>query len=87
MFIIQDEKVGGNVSLQDKQFVFPTDGGLGLVEIDGKMTLIRFSCPFESIPPQGSGDIVSMEAQLNLKDGVLSYNGEPVVLGIESHEQ
>ncbi|MBU1179954.1 hypothetical protein KJ885_03350 [Patescibacteria group bacterium] len=51
------------------------------------MTLVKFSCPFESMPPQGGGQVIaSTGATLALDNGHLMYQGEPVVLGSEEEE-
>jgi hypothetical protein len=41
----------------------------------GEWVLISFSCPMESLPPQGEGFVVSRTFQFNVKDGRM-YSGD-----------
>ena len=79
---MSQQKIGGIATILGKRFVFPTDGGFGLVELDGDMALVEFSCPLESLPPQGAGHVLgSSGLVLKLEHGQLQYDGKPVVLG------
>jgi hypothetical protein len=78
-------KVNGKVSILGKIFNFETDSGYGLVKLGGSWSLVKFSCPFETLPPSGAGDVVaSTGIALKLEHGGRPYLGEPVAIGQES---
>ena len=79
---MEKKKIGGVANILGQWFTFPTGHGLGLVELNGRFVLVRFSCPLESIPPQGSGDVVaSTDVVLTIDAGQLKYKDELVVFG------
>lgn len=78
------QPVGGIATILERRFAFPTEKGIGLIELDGRLTLVEFSCPLESDPPKGNGYVIaSTRATLQLRAGRLCYGDKTVVFGTE----
>lgn len=76
--------IAGWARIAGKEFGFPAREGYGLIQLEGDWTLVRFSCPLETLSPQGHGIIVSQSFKITVADGRLyTQTAEPIHLGVE----
>lgn len=69
-----ENEVKGIITVAGQSFQMSGSHGFGLITLDGKKTLVQFSCPLESIPPKGSGIILGQTGiNLSLINGSLHY--------------
>lgn len=78
------KNIGGIANILGKSFAFPNDEGYGLIRLGDQLALVEYSCPLESLPPKGSGNVLTTTGiPLKLENGKLTYNGVLVSLGEE----
>jgi hypothetical protein len=70
--------VNGIVEVAGQKFSMSGKRGYGLINLFDKLTLITFTCPFETMPPKGAGNIVGQSFKLDVVNGELFYNNEVV---------
>jgi hypothetical protein len=83
-------RVKGIITVEGERYNLDGDCGLALIRHRGKLVVIRYSCPLESLPPKGAGHVVLTEtADIVLIDGELWYGGVKLhheVTGWREHE-
>jgi hypothetical protein len=78
-----NNNVKSQITVGDKLFWMDAEHGFGLINFHGDWTLIKFTAPLETLPPQGRGTILGQNFNLEVRSGQLYYNNERVSLEVK----
>jgi hypothetical protein len=78
--------VKARIDVAGHKFNMSGENGYGFINLAGNWTLIQFSAPFESMPPQGSGSIIGQTFPLQVISGQLMYDGQIVHVEVKGAE-
>ena len=73
----------GVARIANRTFRFAADSGMGLIRLDGRWTLVEFSCPFETLPPKGEGHVEAQTFTMAVIKGQLTARGQTIHMALE----